>query len=175
MPYKNRGWFHRWCWRCGMITLARRPFHKLAIGAAAATLPTYTISAIVPILHTRTGTALLARGRYPKTQIWGNYGDVPGPVLRPRQGRKMTLIFRNDFPKRLLYTGTVFRSIMRWMGSPGVRRPAMMRWMRSLRAWLPAKLPVFNPVSATVLPAPARSTTPGYGPFWWSWRWLGRR
>jgi len=83
-----------------MTRLTRRQFHgSVLAAAAAATLPTLARSETAPILHAREGTARLAPTEYPETQIWGYDGTVPGPVLRARQGTRLTRRFRNGLPQ----------------------------------------------------------------------------
>jgi len=82
-----------------MTRLTRRQFHQSVLGAAAAaTLPTLAYTAPM-ILHAREGSARLAPPEYPETRIWGYEGVVPGPVLRARQGERMTQLFRNELPQ----------------------------------------------------------------------------
>ena len=83
-----------------MTRITRRQFHgSVLAAAAAATLPTFARSQTAPILHAREGSARLAPAEYPETRIWGYDGTVPGPVLRARQGERMTQSFRNDLPQ----------------------------------------------------------------------------
>ncbi len=83
-----------------MTRLTRRQFQQSVLGAAAAaTLPTLARSETAPILHAREGSARLAPAEYPETRIWGYDGLVPGPVLRARQGERLTRVFRNDLPQ----------------------------------------------------------------------------
>ena len=83
-----------------MTRITRRQFHgSVLAAAAAATLPTFAHSQTAPILHAREGSARLAPAEYPETRIWGYDGAVPGPVLRARQGERMTQSFRNDLPQ----------------------------------------------------------------------------
>lgn len=83
-----------------MTLITRRQFHGTVLGAAAATtLPTLSGANTDPVLHAREGRARLAPAEYPETQIWGYDGTVPGPVLRARQGERMTRALRNDLPQ----------------------------------------------------------------------------
>ena len=83
-----------------MTRITRRQFHgSVLAAAAAATLPTFARSETAQILHAQEGSARLAPAEYPETRIWGYDGTVPGPVLRARQGERMTQNFRNDIPQ----------------------------------------------------------------------------
>ena len=83
-----------------MTRITRRQFQgSVLAAAAAATLPTFARSQTAPILHAREGSTQLAPAEYPETRIWGYDGAVPGPVLRARQGERMTQSFRNDLPQ----------------------------------------------------------------------------
>jgi FtsP/CotA-like multicopper oxidase with cupredoxin domain len=83
-----------------MTRITRRQFHRSVLAAAAAfTLPTFARAKTAPILHAQEGSARLAPPEYPETRIWGYDGTVPGPVLRARQGERMTRAFRNGLPQ----------------------------------------------------------------------------
>ncbi|PWR02346.1 copper oxidase [Meridianimarinicoccus roseus] len=83
-----------------MTRLTRRHFHGAALAAAAAaTLPGTLRAEAAPVLHARQGRAQLAPADYPETRIWGYDGTVPGPVLRARQGERMTRLLRNGLPQ----------------------------------------------------------------------------
>lgn len=83
-----------------MARMTRRQFHGAALGTmAAALLPGAGRATGVPVLHAREATARLAPDDYPETRIWGYDGTVPGPVLRARQGDRLTRLFRNGLPQ----------------------------------------------------------------------------
>ncbi|WP_299782865.1 multicopper oxidase family protein [uncultured Roseobacter sp.] len=83
-----------------MTRLNRRQFHQSVLAsAAAASLPSFARAEATPILNAREGSARLAPAEYPETRIWGYDGLTPGPILRARQGERMTRMFRNDLPQ----------------------------------------------------------------------------
>lgn len=50
-------------------------------------------------LRAMPGTARLAPADAPETPIWGYEGGTPGPLLRVRQGERITRLFRNQLPQ----------------------------------------------------------------------------
>lgn len=75
-----------------MTRLTRRHFHGAALAAAAAaTLPGTLRAEAAPVFLARQGKAQFAPADYPETRIWGYDGTVPGPVLRARQGERMSI------------------------------------------------------------------------------------
>ncbi|WP_299684146.1 multicopper oxidase domain-containing protein [uncultured Tateyamaria sp.] len=83
-----------------MPLMSRRRFGQTCASAAlVAGLPRHAQSQNSPILRAGPGTVQLAPDTYPKTSIWGYDGTVPGPLLRARQGERMTQEFRNDLPQ----------------------------------------------------------------------------
>src|SRR3546814_14288089 len=73
------------------LRLTRRSFLKASGGAAvAATLPPLPSAAAGKAVGYRitakTGQVPLVGAPHPETRIWGYEGQVPGPVLRVRQG-----------------------------------------------------------------------------------------
>ena len=53
----------------------------------------------VPTLEANTGFAQLAPPKLPATPIWGYEGQVPGPVVRVRQGERIERRFVNSLPQ----------------------------------------------------------------------------
>lgn len=83
-----------------MTRLTRRQFHKAAVASVAAvSLPTFAGAQAPALLTAREGSARLAPAEFPETRIWGYEGLTPGPLLRARQGERMTRLFRNDLPQ----------------------------------------------------------------------------
>lgn len=83
-----------------MTRMTRRHFHQSLLGAVAtATLVPTARAGSAQVLHAREGLARLAPPDYPETRIWGYEGAVPGPILRARQGERMTRSFLNDLPQ----------------------------------------------------------------------------
>jgi FtsP/CotA-like multicopper oxidase with cupredoxin domain len=82
------------------MTVSRRQF---LMGAAAFTLGTRVIrraKAGEPMqLRAMPGSARLAPAEAPETPIWGYEGGTPGPLLRVRQGKRITRLFRNQLPQ----------------------------------------------------------------------------
>ncbi|MDW4497145.1 multicopper oxidase family protein [Sulfitobacter sp. D35] len=109
-----------------MTELTRRQFHRSAIGAAAvAALPAIARPATAPILQAREGNVRLAPEDYPETRIWGYDGTVPGPVLRARQGERMTQMFRNDLPQASTVHWHGIRIANDMDGAAGLTQPAV--------------------------------------------------
>ncbi|GAB5439161.1 MAG: multicopper oxidase family protein [Falsiruegeria mediterranea] len=75
--------------------LTRRSF---VASAAAATLLPVTARASVPTLTARTGQIRLLPDEYPETEVWGFDGQVPGPLIRLRQGQTLTRKLVNQLP-----------------------------------------------------------------------------
>ena len=108
------------------MTMTRRQFHQSVLGAAAAaTLPAAAHSGMAPLLRAQEGTARLAPARYPETRIWGYNGSVPGPVIRARQGERLSRLFRNALPQAssVHWHGIRIRNAMD--GVAGVTQPAV--------------------------------------------------
>lgn len=82
------------------MRMTRRQFQHSLLGAtAAAGLPGLTRAQSAPALVAREGTARIAPADYPETKVWGYDGTVPGPVLRVRQGERLSRIFENALPQ----------------------------------------------------------------------------
>ena len=83
-----------------MTRMTRRQFQQL-LGSAvpAAMLPAAARAEPAPLLHAQQGSAQLAPNDYPATEIWGYNGAVPGPLLRVRQGERLTRRFLNGLPQ----------------------------------------------------------------------------
>lgn len=83
-----------------LMSMSRRRF---LVGAGALSLATATparqVAAQPQILRARKGTARLAPDKYPETPIWGYEGQTPGPMLRIRQGARLTRQFVNELPQ----------------------------------------------------------------------------
>lgn len=78
--------------------------HFLAQGAAttaALTLPGMAgaNTAGFAEIRARTATVQLAPASYPRTEIWGYDGSVPGPELRVAQGERVQRSFLNELPQ----------------------------------------------------------------------------
>ncbi len=82
------------------MIIGRRPFlagtGALAIAGAGTR---YSAADPVSVLRAAPGTARLAPAEYPKTPIWGYGGATPGPILRVRQGERLTRLFVNALPQ----------------------------------------------------------------------------
>ena len=84
------------------MLLSRRAFSfaLAGIGAAGASpisaLPGF---AATQTLTARTGSARLVPPDYAETPIWGYEGHVPGPIIRVRQGERVTRRFVNALPQ----------------------------------------------------------------------------
>lgn len=83
---------------------ARRHFLKQSAAAAAAaalSIPKLGLSATRGFVELKAQTAdiQLAPNSFPKTQIWGYDGILPGPELRVAQGARVQRKFQNDLPQ----------------------------------------------------------------------------
>ncbi|MEW5424883.1 multicopper oxidase family protein [Amorphus sp. 3PC139-8] len=79
-----------------MTDLTRRGFTSLlAGGLTAAVLPKPVFAATSVDLAARPGKARLVPDGYPETAIWGFDGQVPGPIIRVRQGEPVSRRFLN--------------------------------------------------------------------------------
>ena len=84
------------------MLLSRRAFTGGLVGIAAASssLPfSWPALAAAPTLTARIGSARLAPPDFPETPIWGYDGQVPGPVIRLRQGEPVRRRFVNELPQ----------------------------------------------------------------------------
>ena len=84
------------------MRISRRTFASGLVGmAAAGSLPLLAppARAETPTLEARTGSAQLVPPDYPATLIWGYEGQVPGPVIRVRQGERVRRRFVNELPQ----------------------------------------------------------------------------
>jgi len=83
-----------------MVRLNRRQFTRGLLGAAAsAGLPGISRAAETPGLVAQTGAVQLAPAGFPKTEIWGYAGAVPGPPIRVDQGARIARRFLNRLPQ----------------------------------------------------------------------------
>jgi len=75
------------------------------------------------VLEARTGQAPITNGRTPETAIWGYNGQVPGPLLRVRQGDRLKVRVDNalDQPTSVHWHGV--RIVNHMDGSPLVQAP----------------------------------------------------
>lgn len=81
-------------------SIGRRTFLKgAAATGAAGLLPGLPAYASAPRLTARPGKVQLAPAKYAPTDIWGYEGSVPGPVLRVKQGERITRTFVNQLPQ----------------------------------------------------------------------------
>ena len=84
------------------MLLSRRAFTGGLVGIAAAgsSLPfSWPALAAAPTLTARIDSARLAPPDFPETPIWGYDGQVPGPVIRLRQGERVQRRFVNELPQ----------------------------------------------------------------------------
>ena len=84
------------------MRISRRTFASGLVGmAAAGSLPLLAPPARADTLtlEARTGSAQLVPPDYPATPIWGYEGQVPGPVIRVRQGERVRRRFVNELPQ----------------------------------------------------------------------------
>ncbi len=83
-----------------MTRLTRRRFQQTLLGTAAALAIPHSASANTPkVLLAREARARLAPPDYPETAVWGYEGGVPGPIIRAKQGDRITRLFRNALPQ----------------------------------------------------------------------------
>lgn len=86
----------------GEMTYSRRKILKIggAAGLVAMT-PARLLAenASVPTLIARESSVQLAPPNYPKTEIWGYNGSMPGPVIRVAQGERVTRRLVNELPQ----------------------------------------------------------------------------
>lgn len=83
-----------------MARMNRRQFNQSLLGATAAmTLPGAARAVAPATLVAWEGEARLAPPEYPKTAIWGYDGQTPGPVIRVRQGERVSRRFLNELPQ----------------------------------------------------------------------------
>ncbi len=84
------------------MRISRRAFNGGLVGLAAAGSTAFGVEparADVPTLEANTGFAQLAPPELPATPIWGYGGQVPGPVVRVRQGERVERRFVNSLPQ----------------------------------------------------------------------------
>ncbi len=84
------------------MPLSRRTFTGGLVGIAAAGAsvpPVWPALAATPTLTARIDSARLAPPDFPETSIWGYEGQVPGPVIRLRQGERLRRRFVNELPQ----------------------------------------------------------------------------
>jgi len=84
------------------MRISRRAFTGGLASLAAAGGPALLSApgrAETPELEARAGSAQLAPPDFPATAIWGYEGRVPGPVIRVRQGARVSRLFVNSLPQ----------------------------------------------------------------------------
>jgi FtsP/CotA-like multicopper oxidase with cupredoxin domain len=109
-----------------MTGMTRRAFGKAAFGTTVAmVLPGQAMSESVPPLVAEPGHARLAPASYPATAIWGYGGSVPGPVLRLRQGERVSRRFENRLPQPSSVHWHGIRIDNAMDGVPGVTQDAV--------------------------------------------------
>lgn len=84
------------------MTIDRRRFLSLAAaGAAWPLLAPYPAAAGMQAVRLTAGTARrqLVPVEYPDTEVWAFNGEVPGPLLRARQGDTLRVTLRNALPQ----------------------------------------------------------------------------
>ncbi|WP_208349081.1 multicopper oxidase family protein [Pseudaestuariivita rosea] len=93
--------------------------------AASATLPSLSWAATPRVLTATAAQVQLAPQGYPETQIWGYDGQVPGPVLRARQGDLFQVDLVNDLrePTTIHWHGIRLPNAMD--GVPGMTQAAV--------------------------------------------------
>lgn len=83
------------------MTTRREFLMQGAASAAAMTMPAALTAQTSQVaeLKARTAAVQLAPAPYPKTEIWGYGGTMPGPELRIAQGDRVQRRFLNDLPQ----------------------------------------------------------------------------
>lgn len=84
------------------MTQTRRDFLSLSasLGLSALLPGPIRAATVDPIkLTARPATVQLAPSEYPQTQIWGYDGQMPGTMIRVKQGERVTRRFVNDLPQ----------------------------------------------------------------------------
>lgn len=84
-----------------MRQVSRRSFAGglAAVLAGGVSIPMPLRAATPDTLVAEPGSVHLAPAGYPKTEIWGYGGSVPGPTIRVRQGGQVTRRFLNRLPQ----------------------------------------------------------------------------
>jgi len=81
-------------------------------------------AAMVPeVLTAKTGQAPISNGRMPDTRIWGYNGLVPGPLLRVRQGDRLSVKVKNELAQPTSVHWHGIRIANNMDGSPLVQTP----------------------------------------------------
>jgi FtsP/CotA-like multicopper oxidase with cupredoxin domain len=108
-----------------LISLTRRTVLGLIGGTAAiAALPGKGRSADAPRrLRAAPASAPLVGSRYPETAVWAYEGQVPGPVLRYRQGERLDIELHNDLDEATSLHWHGLRLPNAMDGVPGVTQP----------------------------------------------------
>ncbi|HVL58535.1 MAG TPA: multicopper oxidase family protein [Burkholderiaceae bacterium] len=102
-------------------------------------LKTVAVAATAPVLPFRpaqadsrshrlrpaAATAALAGAGYPRTAVWAYNGQVPGPVLRVRQGAKTRIAIDNGLPQHTTVHWHGVRLPFAMDGVPGLTQPAI--------------------------------------------------
>lgn len=83
------------------MNLTRRQLLMTGSGALMSSLaPRFgQAAAVVPALTAKPGKSQIAPDGYPKTDIWGYDGQVPGPQIRLKQGQRVSRTFVNELPQ----------------------------------------------------------------------------
>lgn len=108
------------------MTTRRNFMMQGAVATAALALPRMA-SATPGFTQVRGQTALvqLAPPDYPKTEIWGYDGLMPGPALRLDQGARVQRRFQNDLPQASSIHWHGIRIDNAMDGVPGLTQPAV--------------------------------------------------
>ncbi|WP_171182112.1 multicopper oxidase family protein [Ruegeria sp. HKCCD8929] len=106
------------------MNLSRRHF---LVGASALTvLPNTGGGAPAPrIIEARVGKVQVVSGDYPKTEIWGYDGGVPGPMIRARQGETVSRKLVNSLPQPTAIHWHGLRVPNEMDGVPGLTQDAV--------------------------------------------------
>ena len=79
------------------MKLTRRAF--FATTSAAILLPKVSFAQAPTILRAQSGMQHIGPEGFPDTPIWGYDGGTPGPMIRVKQGARVTREFANDLPQ----------------------------------------------------------------------------
>jgi FtsP/CotA-like multicopper oxidase with cupredoxin domain len=106
------------------LNVNRRQF--LAGASALVTLPSIALAKTSPMKMTaRPGEVQLVSGNYPKTQVWGFDGGVPGPEIRVQQGGSVGRRLVNELPQATSVHWHGLRIPNAMDGVPGLTQPAV--------------------------------------------------